>query len=70
MRKRNSLIELYRFLFALNVLKSHGFFPNTGPYFEPGRISVEFFFVLTGFLLIRLINKYMICLFGRGLESF
>lgn len=70
MRKRNSLIELYRFLFALNVVKSHGFFPYTGPYFGPGRISVEFFFVLTGFLLIRSINKYIDMSFWKGFGKF
>ena len=50
MKKRNSLIELYRFFFALNVVKNHGFFPEGFNYFSPGRVSVEFFFVLSGFL--------------------
>lgn len=52
MKKRNSLIEFYRFIFAINVVKSHGMFPYNGPYIGPGRISVEFFFILTGFLLM------------------
>lgn len=57
MKKRNSLIEFYRFFFALNVVKSHGFFPEGLPYFSPGRVSVEFFFVLTGYLFLRTLDK-------------
>lgn len=57
MKKRNSLIELYRFIFAMNVVKNHGFFPYQGSYFSPGRISVEFFFILSGFLSIKSINR-------------
>lgn len=59
MSKRNSLIELYRFLFALVVVKNHGMFPYTGPYIGPGRIAVEFFFVLSGYLLIKSLDKFM-----------
>lgn len=57
MKKRNSLIELYRLFFALNVVKNHGFFPDGLNYFSPGRVSVEFFFVLSGYLFIRTLNK-------------
>lgn len=57
MKKRNSLIELYRFFFALNVVKNHGFFPEGLNYFSPGRVSVEFFFVLSGFLFVRTLNR-------------
>ena len=57
MKKRNSLIELYRFFFALNVVKSHGFFPEGFHYFSPGRVSVEFFFVLSGYLFWRTLEK-------------
>ena len=55
---RNSLIELYRFIFAINVIKSHGMFPYEGQYFGTGKLSVEFFFVLSGYLLTRSIDKY------------
>ena len=54
---RNSLIELYRFLFALNVVKNHGFMPGDGRYFAPGRVSVEFFFILSGYLFVRTLDK-------------
>ena len=57
MKKRNSLIELYRFFFALNVVKNHGFFPEGLNYFSPGRVSVEFFFVLSGYLFLRTLDK-------------
>ena len=68
--KRNSLIELYRFLFAMNVVKNHGFFPYQCPYFSPGRISVEFFFVLSGFLLLNSIDKYLSMSVKQGLPKF
>ena len=58
MKKRNSLIELYRFIFALNVVKNHGFFPEGFHLFSPGRVSVEFFFILSGFLFVSSLEKY------------
>ena len=70
MKKRNSLIELYRFIFAINVVKNHGFLPYQGPYFGPGRISVEFFFVLTGFLLLKSINKFTNMPYKEGIFKF
>ena len=70
MKKRNSLIELYRFLFALNVLKGHGMFPYQGPYFGPASISVEFFFVLSGFLLLGSIKKYLDLPFLKAFPKF
>lgn len=57
MKQKNSLIELYRFLFALNVVKSHSFLPVITPYFSPGRISVEFFFILSGYLFVRTLDR-------------
>ena len=67
MKKRNSLIEFYRFIFAMNVVKNHGYFPYQGSYFSPGRISVEFFFVLSGLFLRKSIDKYMNLPFWKGL---
>ena len=58
MKKRNSLIELYRFLFAMNVVKGHGFWPVPAEHFGPARVSVEFFFILSGFLFIRSLEKW------------
>lgn len=53
--KRNGLIELYRFVFSLCIVSHHALFLN-----EPGHIpviggyiAVEFFFILTGFLLTK-----------------
>ena len=70
MKKRNSLIELYRFIFAINVIKSHGFLPYNGAYLGPGRISVEFFFVLTGFLLLPSVLKYTDEPYKKGIFHF
>ncbi len=57
-KEKNSIIELLRFIFALNVVKNHGYFPYQGSYFSPGTISVEFFFVLSGFLFVKSLVKY------------
>lgn len=54
---RNGLIELYRFLFALNVVKNHGFMPGNIKYFAPGRVSVEFFFILSGYFFVRSLDR-------------
>lgn len=58
-KSKNSIIELLRFIFALNVVKNHGYFPYQGSFFTPGRISVEFFFVLSGYLFSFSIDKYV-----------
>ena len=55
--KRNSLIELYRFLFSFNVLIGHGFFPENIRYFGPSRVSVEFFFILSGYFFFASLQK-------------
>ena len=70
MQKRNDLIELYRFIFAMNVVKNHGYFPYQGSYFSPGRISVEFFFVLSGWFLVKSVDKYMHLPYWKGLFLF
>lgn len=57
MKKRNSLIEFYRFFFAINVLICHGFLPFERHYFGPDRVSVEFFFILSGYLFYRSLSK-------------
>ena len=57
LKKRNSLIEFYRFFFAMNVLICHGFFPVEMDFFGPDRISVEFFFVLSGYLFYHLFDR-------------
>ncbi len=55
--KRNGLIDLYRFFFALVVVKNHSLFVYGGPYFGPGRVCVEFFFILSGFLFYSFLEK-------------
>jgi len=55
--KKNSLIELYRFILSLIVVKSHSMFIYGGPYFSSGFICVEFFFILTGYLFIGFLEK-------------
>ncbi len=56
-KKRNSLIEFFRFLFAMNVVIGHGFLPVELNHFGPDRISVEFFFILSGFLFCNSLIK-------------
>ena len=67
MKKRNSLIELYRFIFAMNVVKNHGFFPYQGKLFGPENLSVEFFFVLSGFFIRTSFDKYINLPYFKGL---
>ena len=56
-KERNGLIDLYRFLLSLVVAKSHSLFAFNGPYFGPGRVCVEFFFVLSGYLFFSFLEK-------------
>ena len=70
MKGRNSLIEIYRFIFAINVLKSHGMFVYSGQYFGNGRLSVEFFFILSGLFLIKSVDKFTGEPFLKGLFRF
>ena len=53
----------------MNVVKNHGYFPYQGSYFSPGRISVEFFFVLSGWFLRKSIDKYTNISFWKGLGT-
>lgn len=66
--KRNSLIELYRFLFAMWVVYYHGYFflPKTA-FFSNGRIAVDFFFILSGLFLMGGIKKSAQMPFFQGL---
>ena len=69
-KAKNSLIELFRFLFALWVLYYHSFVPYKGEMFGQGYLAVEFFFVLSGFFLMRSIDKYIHRPTKEGLLSF
>ena len=64
---RNSLIELYRFLFAMWVVWYHGFFVFKNQFFNHGYIAVEFFFILSGFYILQTIDKYKDKSFFTGL---
>jgi peptidoglycan/LPS O-acetylase OafA/YrhL len=58
-KQRNAVIELLRFIFALWVVKHHSYFPiDTGEFFLDGFLSVEFFFILSGYLFIPIVLKY------------
>lgn len=51
---RNGFIELCRFIFAIGIVSHHSMFISDEPGFIPlwgGYISVEFFFILTGYFL-------------------
>ena len=57
---RNNWIELLRFLFALLIPLYHGRFlpPETSWFRAPnGAVAVEFFFILTGFLMAGSVKK-------------
>lgn len=69
-RRKNSLLELLRFLFALWVLYYHDYVPFKNMLFSEGYLAVEFFFVLSGFFLMRSINKYIHRPTKEGLLSF
>ena len=57
MKKRNTLTELYRILFALCILCYHNFFPVNTPYFSGANYLVEYFFFLTGYFCFRLFER-------------
>jgi hypothetical protein len=65
--KRNSLIELFRFFFAMWVVYYHGYFflPKT-KLFASGYLAVEFFFILTGMFLVKDIVKHSEQSFIKG----
>lgn len=68
--QKNSLIELYRFLFAFWVVFYHGyFFVETG-HFNHGYLAVEFFFLLNGFFVEKSMKEYTEKPFFNGLFSF
>ena len=55
---KNSIIELLRFLFSIWVLYFHDYVPYRNNLFSDGKLAVEFFFVLSGFYLVRSMKKY------------
>lgn len=69
-KRKNSLIELCRFLFALWVLYYHSFVPYKGALFGQGYLAVEFFFVLSGFFLLQSMEQYLQKSTKEGLGDF
>ena len=69
-KSRNSFIELYRFLFAMWVVYYHGYFflPKTH-LFSNGYLSVDFFFMLTGFFLMTTFIKLKDYPFWKGVGT-
>ena len=58
MKKRNVFIDLWRVVFALIVVCFHARdFYVKSPYFVAGHMAVEFFFILSGFLMNRSVKK-------------
>ena len=57
--KRNGLLELYRIILCFWVMQHHDFFflLNTSSKFSVAQLSVDFFFVISGFFLIRSMRR-------------
>lgn len=60
MNKNNPTIDLLRFLFAMMIMLFHGCknLPGQGNYFINGRIGVEFFFIVSGYLMVSSASRY------------
>ncbi len=69
-KEKNSLVEVLRFLFALWVLYYHDYVPYKGAFFAQGYLAVEFFFVLSGFFLMKSIDQYTAMPLKEGLFGF
>lgn len=60
MKNRNYTIELFRFIFAINIMIFHywlGGFSNSN-YFRNGYIGVEFFFIVNGYFMAESAKNY------------
>ena len=57
--KKNGLIELFRFLCSVWVAYFHGFFPVLSDKFNGENVSVDFFFLVSGFFFLKSIDKYL-----------
>ena len=58
-KKRNGLLEIYRFLFSFMPLYYHSFFFLKRNYeiFEVPELAVDFFFMLSGFFLLSIMRR-------------
>lgn len=66
--KKNSLVELFRFVCALWVAYFHGFSPVLSDKFNGENISTDFFFIITGLFFLKSIEKYLDKPFSEGLK--
>ena len=55
---KNGLVELFRFLCSVWVAYYHGFFPILSEKFDGVNISVDFFFMVSGFFFLKSIEKH------------
>lgn len=57
--KRNGLLEIYRFIICFWPLYYHNFFfwPRDNKTFTVAELSVDFFFILSGFFLMRIMRR-------------
>ena len=56
-RERNKSIEMYRFLFSIVIAFYHYRSMIGGSFFSAGYVVVEFFFILSGFLIAATLSK-------------
>ena len=66
--KRNGLVELFRFFCSVWVAYFHGFFPILSDKFNGGDVSVDFFFIVTGFFFLQSIEAYRKKRFFEGVR--
>lgn len=56
--KRNSLIEIFRFVFAFFIIFYHELFIVEIPLFSRANYVVDFFFIITGMYMTKILAKY------------
>ena len=56
--RQNGMIELIRFLCSVWVAYYHGFFPVLSDKFGGVNVSVDIFFMITGFFFLKSMEKY------------
>ena len=55
---KNGLVELFRFLCSIWVAYFHGFFPILSEKFDGVNISIDFFFMVSGFFFLKSMQRY------------
>lgn len=67
--KRNSFLELFRFIFSLFILFYHNLFFVKIPIFENANFVLDFFFMLSGLFMVQTLKKYDELKFFEGLKQ-